>query len=343
VAAPRILIAGPAWVGDMVMAQGLFRTLRAQHPDAAIDVVAPAWSGPILARMPEVRRHVVLPAGHDQLAFGARRRLGRALRAERYDRAIVMPRSWKSALVPWFSRARVRTGYRGEWRYGLLNDIRPLDRAVLRQTVQRYVALGLPRDAPLPPPVPRPQLRVDADHQARLLAELGLASGRPAIALLPGAEYGPAKQWPPEHYAELARRLGAGGHAVWVLGSAKEAALGAAIAAQSGGAATSLCGRTQLADAVDLLAHCRAVVTNDSGLMHIAAAVGTAVVALYGSSSPDYTPPLTDRARVLRLGLACSPCYARTCRYGHYDCLRGISVDAVEAALAAAVAGPSPS
>lgn len=329
----RILVAGPAWVGDMVMAQSLFMTLRSADPDAAIDVLAPAWSGPILARMPEVRRHLPLPAGHNEFAFATRRRLGRALRAERYDRAIVTPRSWKSALAPFFSGARTRTGYRGEWRYGLLNDIRPLDRSVLRQTVQRYVALGLPRDAPLPPPIPQPRLAVDAARADALVESLKLGRGRAVVGLLPGAEYGPAKQWPPGHYAALARRLAARGRDCWVLGSAKEAALGEAIAAQSGGAARSLCGATTLADAVDLLALCEAVVTNDSGLMHVAAAVGTRVLAIYGSSSPDYTPPLSDRARVFRTGIECSPCFARTCRYGHYRCLHEVSVDALEAAL----------
>lgn len=325
----RVLVVGPAWVGDMVMAHSLFQALAVRFPSVDLDVVAPAWSGPILARMPEVRRHVALPVAHNEFALTRRRALGRALRGEGYTRAIVTPRSWKSALVPWFAGVPRRTGYRGEWRYGLLNDIRPLDKSRLRQTVQRYVALGLPADAPQPPPVARPRLTVDAANLARLRAELGLDATRPAVALLPGAEYGPAKQWPPEHYAELALKLAADGYQCWVLGSAKERTLGELIAAQSGGAAISLCGRTQLADAVDLLSACAHVVTNDSGLMHVAAAVGVPLTAIYGSSSPDYTPPLSDRARVLRAGLECSPCFVRTCRYGHTRCLREIGVGAV--------------
>src|SRR5690242_4682721 len=143
----RILVVGPAWIGDMMMAQSLFITLRQRFPDSAIDVLAPGWSLPLLARMPEVRAAIEMPLGHGEFGFAARRRLGIELRANGYDRAIVLPRSWKSALVPFFARIPQRTGYRGELRYGLLNDIRPLDKTVLTQTVQRFVALGLEADA----------------------------------------------------------------------------------------------------------------------------------------------------------------------------------------------------
>ena len=329
-AAGRYLIVGPAWVGDMVMAQSLFMTLRSREPGAAIEVVAPPWSGPLLRRMPEVNAAHVLDVPHGRLGLGPRRRLGRALRARGFTRAIVIPRSAKAALVPFFARVPVRTGYRGEFRYGLINDMRPLDRSVLAQAVQRQVALGLPPDAPLPPPIPFPRLTVDEANRSALVQRLGLALEAPVAAFMPGAEYGPAKQWPLDRYAELARRLRAAGFSVWVLGSARDAPAGEAVAAVPG--VVNLCGRTRLEDAVDLLSLARVAVTNDSGLMHVAAAVGTPVAALYGSSTPDYTPPLSDRARVLYRRLPCSPCFRRECPLGHTQCLTGIAVDEVEAA-----------
>jgi heptosyltransferase-2 len=327
--ANRILVVGPAWVGDMVMAQSLFMTLKARFPDAEIDVLAPSWSRPLLARMPEVKSAVMLPLEHGEFGFGKRQRLGYTLHG-RYARAVVLPRSWKSALVPAFAGIPVRTGYRGEFRYGLINDMRKLDKKVLTQTVQRYVALGLAVDAPLPPAISQPKLRVDADNQRQLLDINRLNLDKPVVAMLPGAEYGEAKRWPVARYGELARRLKDAGKQVWVFGSAKEHILGEAIQQAAGEKdVTNLCGATKLADAVDLMALAETAVSNDSGLMHIAAAVGVRLVALYGSSSPDYTPPLTDKAEVVYLRLSCSPCFERTCPLGHLNCFMQMEVDEV--------------
>lgn len=324
----RYLIAGPAWVGDMVMAQSLFITLRRQYPDAIIDVLAPEWSLPLLERMPEVRAGIPLPVAHGELALRKRWRLGRALRRKGYTHAIVIPRSAKAALVPFFAGVPVRTGYRGELRYGLLNDIRPLDKQVLGRTVQRMVALGLPATAPQPPQTPYPHLRIDAENRERLFAHLGLRAAPAPVALLPGAAYGPAKQWPLEHWQDLARRLLARGLPVWIFGSETERPLGDAIAG-AGEGATNLCGRTTLTDTVDLLAACRAAISNDSGLMHVACATGIPVVGIYGSSTPAYTPPLSERAEVVYLDLDCSPCFERTCPRRHTRCLTKIDPDQV--------------
>jgi len=314
----------------MVMAQSLSITLKQRFPDSAIDVLAPAWSKPLLARMPEVRNAVALPLGHGEFGFGARRRLGRLLRG-RYDQAIALPRSWKSALVPLFAGIPKRTGYRGEWRYGLINDMRPLDKSKLTQTVQRFVALGLARDAPLPPvDIPKPQLRVDTQKQNALLGKLALNSDIPIVAMMPGAEYGPAKRWPVERYGELAKRLIASGKQVWVFGSVREQSLGEEITHIAGKRVVNLCGSTRLEDVVDLLALAETAVTNDSGLMHIAAAVGIKLVAIYGSSSPDYTPPLSDKAEIMYLRLECSPCFKRECPLKHLNCLKQITVDEVQ-------------
>lgn len=335
----NILVVGPSWVGDMVMASVLFQQLRARQPQARIDVLAPGWSLPLLARMPEVNHGIEMPVGHGRLGLRTRWQLARSLRG-RYDQAIVLPGSLKSALVPWLAGIARRTGYRGEQRYGLLNDMRQLRPAELPLMVQRYAALALDVRAPvaadLPAELPRPRLRVDRARQAALRTNLGLDARQPAVALLPGAEFGPSKQWPLAHYAAAARSLLALGHAVWVLGSPKDAEAGRLIAEQAPGT-IDLCGRTRLEDAVDLLAAASGCISNDSGLMHVAAALDVPLVALFGSTSPEHTPPLSPAAQVLRLGLDCAPCFQRTCPLGHHRCLRDISPAQVLAALAPAL------
>ncbi|MDX1466754.1 MAG: lipopolysaccharide heptosyltransferase II [Halomonas sp.] len=333
----RILVVGPSWVGDMVMAQSLFKSLKARHPGCRIGVVAPGWSRPILERMDEVDEVAGLEVGHGEFGLATRRRLAASLRG-RFDRAIVLPRSWKSALVPFLARIPRRTGFIGEQRFGLLNDRRALDKATLDQTVKRFVALGLSREEAEGGDfaLPRPSLRLDIDNLVEQRHALGLSS-RPAIGMMPGAEYGPAKQWPLAYFRELARALVVEGFEVRVLGGPKDVDAGEAIA--DGLPHThNLCGRTRLADAVDLLGDCRQVVTNDSGLMHVAAAVGTRVQAVYGSSSPTYTPPLTDNAEIHYLALDCSPCFQRTCPLGHTNCLKQLAPERVLKAVLATTA-----
>lgn len=315
----------------MVMAQSLFKLLKARNPDTSIDVVAPGWSLPIVARMPEVRNAYALDVAHGEIGLRKRRAVARELPG--YQHAIVLPRSLKAALVPFFARVPVRTGFLGEHRYVVINDIRPFDKAVLDQTVKRFAVLGLDPDESLPERLPNPALDIDVDRQRALVGELGLDQDRPAVAFMPGAEYGPAKCWPLPYFAELARRLDEAGYAVWILGSAKDAPAGEAIAKDS--AALNLCGRTRLADAIDLLALAEQAVSNDSGLMHIAAAVGTHVQAIYGSSSPHFTPPLTENKTIHYLALDCSPCFERECPLGHLNCLNEIQPEAVHAAIAA--------
>jgi heptosyltransferase-2 len=331
----RILVVGPSWVGDMVMAQSLFMTLQTRHPGAQIDVLAPQWSLPILERMPQVRRGIAMPLGHGQFGLRTRWQLGRELAREGYDQAIVLPGSLKSALVPWFAGIQKRTGFTGEMRYGLLNDRRDLDKTVLPMTVQRFVALGLPPASGQTPPCPTPRLAANAANSARLPGKLGLSTHRPVIAFMPGAEYGPAKQWPAPHFAQLAKDLIVQGHQIWILGSAKDHDIAEQIAlAAASTHIHNLCGKTQLADVVDLLSICNAAVSNDSGLMHVAAALGIPLVALYGSSDPKHTPPLSPNAHVLYLGLECSPCFKRQCPLGHTRCLQEITPDLVLKALA---------
>jgi heptosyltransferase-2 len=316
----------------MVMAQSLFVTLKQRNAEAMIDVLAPAWSLPLLSRMPEVNEAIALPVSHGEFALAKRYKVGRQLRRKGYSRAIVIPRSFKAALVPFFASIPRRSGYRGEMRYGLINDIRVLDKEVLTQTVQRQVALGLPADADQPPIIPYPELKIDVDNQQRLLTELELTLETPIVGMMPGAEYGPAKQWPIASYRKLAGELVKDDYQVWVFGSDKESEIGDQIAS-AGNAVTNLCGATQLEDVIDLIALCSSVVSNDSGLMHVACATGRNVIAIYGSSSPTYTPPLSKNAEVIYRYLECSPCFKRTCPLGHTSCLTGIEVETILAAI----------
>lgn len=333
--ADSILIVGPAWVGDMVMAQSLFMRLKQLRPQCEIDVLAPSWSLPLLTRMPEVRAGIEMPLGHGAFSFGIRAKLGYSLRQKSYTQAILLPNSWKSALTPFFAGIPRRTGFRGEMRFGLLNDIRPLDENLLTTTVQRFVALGEETAAANAPLIAQPKLKADAASRASLLQRLKLDSKKPAIALMPGAEYGPAKQWPAEYFGALAKQLHANGIACWVLGSAKERPLGEFIRLESGNTAVNLCGQTSLTDVIDLVSGCRAAVSNDSGLMHIAAASGVPVAAIYGSSSPEHTPPLTDKKTIHWLHLSCAPCFERICPLGHTNCLKQITPAAVFESLRA--------
>ncbi|MGA0805570.1 MAG: lipopolysaccharide heptosyltransferase II [Pseudohongiellaceae bacterium] len=333
----KLLVIGPSWVGDMVMAQALFISLRQRYPGCSIDVLAPDWCRALLQRMPEVRAALPLPLAHGELALGKRWRLGRRLRAGAYDQAIVLPNSFKSALIPCFAGIPLRTGWRGEARGWLLNDCRRLDKNAFPLMVQRFVALASPPGAVLPAPLPWPALRADTVAAAAARQRLGLLAQKPVAELCPGAEFGPAKQWPARHHAQVAQTLVQRGWQVWLLGSARDAAVATAILQHMEPAAREhchdLCGRTELGEAVDLLGETALVLSNDSGLMHIAAALARPLVVTYGSTSAAFTPPLAARVRQLTLGLPCSPCFKRECPLQHLDCLEKLEPARVLAAI----------
>ncbi|HEX7062872.1 MAG TPA: lipopolysaccharide heptosyltransferase II [Woeseiaceae bacterium] len=326
----RTLLVGPAWIGDMVMAGSLARLLAARGH--TVDAVAPPWSFPLVERLEGVAQTFLLGTGHGEIGFGRRLALARELAHRGYGQAIVLPRSLKAALLPWLARIPRRTGLRGEFRYGLINDMRAIAWTRAKPMIERFCALGLEPGEPLPEPLPRPVLAVDTGARLAVMDRLGVSGERPVAACMPGAEHGPAKRWP--YFAELARRLHSQGFDVWLLGGPGDAAAGDAIAAGSGNTAVNLCGKTKLVEAIDLLGGVDVAISNDSGLMHIAAAVGVPVVGLYGSSSPVYTPPLAEQREILYLALECSPCFARECPLGHFRCMRDMSVDSVlDAAL----------
>ncbi|MGE5386827.1 MAG: lipopolysaccharide heptosyltransferase II [Betaproteobacteria bacterium] len=316
---PRALIVAPSWIGDTILAQPLFARLKAAGLE--LEALAPPWVAPVLSRMPEIGKITASPFAHGQLALKSRYRLARQLAAQRYDRAYILPNSLKSALIPFLAGIPERIGFVGESRYGLVNRRHRLDKTALPLMVERYAQLAERPGTPLTRPVEPPRLVSTAEQQAAALAALGLNATRRPIVFCPGAEYGPAKRWPAKHFAILANALAELGHDIWLLGSPKDAAIANAIVKLAPEACTNLCGKTALEQAIDLMAGAELVVCNDSGLMHVAAALARPLVALFGSSSPAFTPPLSSRATVLSLGLECSPCFERECPLGHFDCL----------------------
>lgn len=325
----RVLVVAPSWIGDTILAQPLLTRLRQKHPNLAIDVLAPAWCAPLLVRMDEVRRVLDNPFAHGEVNLAGRWRLGRELRAETYDAAIVLPNSWKSALLPFFAGIPKRIGYTGEARYGLLNCRHSLNPQAMPQLAQRYAQLAQPPELPPSNDLPLPQLNSSPAQQRTAREALGLPLDAQPAVFCPGAEYGPAKRWPARHFAELAQRLAQAAAPVWLVGSNKDAALGEEIAKLSQGAALNLCGRTSLEQAIDLIAGARLVVSNDSGLMHVAAALKRPLLVLYGSSSPAYTPPLSPHAKIVSLNVPCSPCFKRVCPLGHFKCLEDLTAESV--------------
>ena len=328
-----ILVVAPAWVGDMVMAESAIRHAAETHPGARIDLLAPAATAPLAERMANVSRVWTMPAEHGRLGLGMRRAMARQLRGERYDLAIVLPGSWKSALIPWLAGIKRRRGYDREFRHGLLNEMRAMPPKRSTRTVDDYVALA-DDEAAARPVAKAPELRGEATRGREVAERLGAGRrGKPILALCPGAEFGPAKQWPARHFAALAAAAEERGYEVWIIGSPKDAPLGeaiGAIAATLGATPIDLCGKTKLLEAIDLLALADAVVSNDSGLMHVAGALGRPVVAIYGSTSPDVTPPLGARSAVAEIELPCRPCFQRVCPLGHTNCLNLLTPAVVE-------------
>ena len=313
----------------MVMAQTLFIELKRRHPQANLDVLAPAWTRPLLERMPEVRNAIAMEMGHGEVRLKERKALGRQLMQAGYDQSIVLPNSLKSALVPFWAKIPKRTGWRGEMRYGLLNDLRKLDKAQYPLMIERFVALALEKNAPLPNPLPNPKLLIDNASRQQALEKFGLEHvDKPVLAICPGAEFGESKRWPASYYAKVAEEKIQQGWQAWIFGSKNDVPVSQEIfgclseSAQKN--CVQLCGETSLAEAVDLMSCGKMVVTNDSGLMHIAAALSLPLIAVYGSTSPEFTPPLGEASQVVRSQLDCSPCFERECPLGHGDCMKKI-------------------
>ena len=335
--ANKILVIGPSWVGDMVMSQALFMCLKKEEPDSQITVMAPNWTRPLLDRMPEVDHSIDMEIGHGELGLIARRKLGKSLRSSNFTQAIVLPQSFKSALVPFHADIPLRTGWRGEWRNLLLNDCRSPRDAQFPLMVQRFTALAYPERKNPPAEIPTPRLVTDAESTATAISKFCLVIDSKVLAICPGAEFGAAKQWPSEYYAELSNSMLARGWQVWLLGSANDELIAESILADIDNRYLeqfqNLVGRTNLAEAIDLMSLSSTVISNDSGLMHVAAALMKPVVAIYGSTSPDFTPPLTKKVKLLTTNIECRPCFKRECPYGHLRCLTELKPELAIASL----------
>ncbi len=319
----KTLVVAPSWIGDSILAQPLFMRLHEKHPHLTLDVLASPWTATLYGRMSEVARVLENPFIHGEFNLWGRLRLGRRLKEEAYDEAIILPNSWKSALVPFFAGIPVRSGFSGEARRGLINNRHLLDPGALPQLAQRYAKLA-EACADLPAaPLPLPHLSSTVAGQQSVRKALGLPADVSPIIFCPGAEFGPAKRWPVRHFAALAAQFSADlpNNPVWLIGSEKDQPIGDQITQVSRGAALNLCGMTTLDQAIDLIATASLVVANDSGLMHVAASLDRPLVALYGSSSPSYTPPLSPCAKIVSVHVPCSPCFKRVCPLGHFDCL----------------------
>lgn len=337
---PRtILVIGLAWVGDMVMSHSLFQTLRENDPSVIIDVLAPAWTLPLLSRMPEVRQGILMPIGHGKLGLKKRYHLGKILALNHYDEAIVLPNSWKSALIPFFAKIPKRTGWRGEMRWGLLNDMRVLDRKKLPLLVDHCAQLGCDKHSISTRPTPFPKLLVKEQILEATLQKLSLKrpTEHPLLILCPGTEGGIAKRWPERYFSALANTKIQEGWQVWLMGSPKDIEIAnrvqTGIQEQYREQCINLSGKTTLEEAIDLLSLASQVVANDSGLMHISAALNVPVIGVFGPTDPGHSPPLSTKGRAVELPLSCRPCFKSTCPLKHHQCMQNLKPELVAEAF----------
>ena len=331
-----ILVVPYMWIGDFVRCHSVVKLLNARFPDRPVDILSTTLCAPLTDYMPGLRRAVVVDLPRSRIALKDQLALARRLKRENYGNALIMPRTWKSALAPFLAAIPQRTGFIGEMRFGLLNDLRPGERRLPRM-VDRCAALALPREAALPPAWPLPELKVARAEIESWRRAHGLAfDNRPVVVLAPGA-VGPSKRWPATAYAALARHLIAEGFAVWVVGGPEEKSLAVEIIGET--SAHDLTGH-DLRNAILALAAAAVAVSNDSGLLHVAAALGTPAIGIFGPTSPWHWAPLNPLAATIetKSKIDCRPCHKPVCRLGHHRCMRDIPPDQVLAAVRQAFA-----
>tara|TARA_B110001454_G_scaffold73478_1_gene71165 strand:+ start:866 stop:1894 length:1029 start_codon:yes stop_codon:yes gene_type:complete len=300
----KILIVGPSWVGDAVMAQSLYKIIKDSNPQSKIDVLSPEWSLGILNRMDELDDLICSPFDHGDLRIKDRIRFGYSLRDRSYDQAIVLTNSLKSSFIPFTANIPKRTGWLGEMRYGFINDIRKVNKNKHKLMVEKFSCLSINPLVENNYEIPWPSLRVDLINLSKLLKKYSFEQSHESIAICPGAEFGPSKRWPANYYAEVIRHYLSKNWQVFILGSKNDLPVAKAIEDQVPPENKTLLfnftGQTSIEDAVDILSTCDLVLTNDSGLMHVAAAVNVKLLALYGPTSPKFTPPLSKKAKVIQ-------------------------------------------
>ena len=335
----RILIIAPNWIGDAVMSQPLLATIKASHPHAVIDVLATPWVAPVYRACSEVAELIEADLRHGQLQWGLRRALAAQIKQRGYASCYVLPNSFKSALIPWLANIPVRIGYQGELRRFLLTETKANSPKTQRiPMVEHYANLCAPtRNSDATIRLPHLSPTASAMETARTRLEAAGIQTDALVVLCPGAEYGPSKRWPATYFAALTQSIlkAKPTTSVVLLGSPSDRAIGDAIvsASASDSRIFNWCGATSLDEAIAIIRMCSNVVSNDSGLMHISAALQVPQVAIFGSSDPSHTPPNSTKAIIISLHLPCSPCHQRECPLGHLNCLNQISPERVFAAL----------
>lgn len=332
----KILIISPAWIGDIIIAQSLLKYIKQHDPETIIDVLAPAWSHELYSVMPEINKIFTMPLGHSQFQLKKRWRLGKELRNKKYHQAIILPNSWKSSIIPFAARIPLRTGWLGEMRFGLLNDWRILNKKKLPLMIQRFLALGKIKNKTnqkLDWKTFQPHFEISNNQETIKIKKLFSIKEKPLLILCPGAAYGPAKCWPAEYFAEIANYKKSKNWQIVLLGSNSDGFIGQKIQELTNKACINLIGKTSLLEALHILSFAKLVISNDSGLMHLTAALDRPLIALYGSSSPEFTPPLSVKAKVIYLKLSCSPCFERTCPLVHFNCLKQLTPHIVQNAI----------
>ena len=324
----KVLIVGPSWVGDMVMSQALYKALKETNPLTKISVLAQSALRPLLERMPEVDEILNSDFGHGELKLSERKRFGMNLQDENFNRAFILPLSFKSALIPWHAKIPNRIGWRGEWRKILLTDCRKLDKKAYPLMVQRFIGLAYSESTRPPDDLFYPKLLPKEPNQEFKYSSASLSSKKDVLAICPGAEFGKSKQWPAEYFAEVVNRVIRKGWGVWIFGSSNDRPTADLILGKIEEDFRDSCidfvGKTDLSEAIDLLSLVSVVLSNDSGLMHVAAALGKNLIGLYGSTSPEFTPPLSNSKTLISTDIECRPCFERECRFGHLRCLTEI-------------------
>ena len=326
-----ILVVPYMWIGDFVRCHSVIKLLNARFPNRPVDVLSTTLCAPLTDYMPGLRRAIVVDLPRSRIALKDQRALAQRLKRENYGSALIMPRTWKSAMAPFFAGIPERTGFVGEMRFALLNDLRYGERRLPRM-VDRCAALALPPAAELPPEWPMPELKVGHAEIESWRRERGLAfDARPVIALAPGA-VGSSKRWPASAYAALTRRLTAEGFGVWVVGGPEEKSLAAEIIGDT--TARDLTGH-DLRNAILALAAASVAVSNDSGLLHVAAALGTPAIGIFGPTSPWHWAPLNPLSATIetKSKVECRPCHKPVCRLAHHRCMRDIPPEDVLAAV----------
>ena len=321
----KLLIIPQNWLGDIVMSQTLLKKIKSNNPKTSIDILVNSSLKNLVERMPEINKVIILDCNHRELGLFKRLRLAKEIKKSSYDRSIVLSRSLKSSLIPYFAKIPIRTGELGELRYLLINDLKEFSKESRRKTASRYISMYSDNNEELSENY-YPSLDSNSENIKNLSEKYDLKKDKKVIIFAPGAAFGPSKMWPVNKFRELGKKLN-NDFKILILGSNNEKSIGNDIVTNKN--MVNLCGKTSIADAVDLMHISKFCVSNDSGLMHLAAATNTKSISIYGSTSPDFTPPLTKNKDIHYKGISCSPCFEKKCKYGHYNCLVDIHSDDV--------------